>query len=526
MPSRKQTYVKPLLLYTANGLFLADYAAISQSASIFSLKGLLENQKLGELKTSLQDKFSINRRQASSIVTFIEGEIKSASESRARHIKILESKIKTLKSSVDTLEKKVKKHIEYLKAVAKYNTTNKLGKKAKLAAKYKPQFDDASSVAFGQKIGTHYQSAKNKLHHQKRKLYKMTCKVTHLKSSPLHVNLGNKETIYFVGSKDESNGNQVCQLILGIEKYSLDILKIRVPYALEQKYGEYVEIPINLNGYGDTEIRRAWAQGKSITYRIIQRKYGVWEAHITVDVYRPITSETVMLGCIGVDLNVNSVAWCKVNADGNPKRFGDIRFNLHSLSHHQTEAVLAEVITQLTTLALAFKCPIVIEELDFDVKKAQLNSGASHKRYNRMISSFAYNRFYELLSSRCFKLGIKLITVKPEYSSLIGLTKFMSLYGMNSGTAASLVLARRAMNYSEGVPARTAYEGKEPKKHVWSHWNALSKRVKGSARHSFFQPRPTASSSLRNGTTENGVLECGNSVANRCNHARWTKCAE
>jgi hypothetical protein len=79
--------------------------------------------------------------------------------------------------------------------------------------------------------------------------------------------------------------------------------------------------------------------------------------------------------------------------------------------------------------------------------------------------------------------------------------------------------ARRAINYSEGVPARTAYEGREPKKHVWSYWNVISKRVKGSARHSFFQPRPTASSSLRNGTTENSFLEFGSSVANGCNNS-------
>ncbi|GJD22169.1 conserved hypothetical protein [Rivularia sp. IAM M-261] len=518
MPSKKQTYVKQIHTDTNSGLFLADYASISISASIFSLKGLLENQKKSELNTRLQEEFAINKRQASSIITFIEGEIKSASESNSRHIKTLEAKIKSLKSSVDTLEKKVKKHLEYLQAVVKYNSTKNQGKKAKLSSKYKPQFDEASSRAFGRESGTYYQSAKNKLHHQKRKLHKYRCQLKHLKSKLLHVNLGNKETIYFVGSKDETNGNQVCQLILGLEKYSLDILKIRVPYALEANYGQYVEIPINLNGYGDKEIRQAWACGQAITYRIIQRKYGVWEAHITVDVYKSITSESVMLGCIGVDLNIDSVAWCKVNADGNPKRFGDIKFNLHSLSTNQTEAVIASVITELTTLSLAFKCPIVIEELDFDAKKAQLNNGAQHKRYNRMISGFAYRRFYELLSSRCFKLGIKLITVNPAYSSLIGMTKFMSLYGMNSGTAAGLVLARRAMNYSEAIPARTAYEGREPKKHVWSHWNSVSKRVKGSARHSFFQPRPTASSSLRNGITENGVLESGNSVALLCNH--------
>ena len=519
MPSRKQTYVKQIHTDTNSGLFLADYAAISMSASIFSLKGLLENQKLTSLNKTLQDRFAINKRQASSIITFIEGEIKSSKESSARHIKTLEGKIKSLKASVDALEKKVKKHIEYLQAVVKYNQTAKPGKKAKIPSKYKPQFDQASSRAFGRDTGTYYQSAKNKLHHQKRKLHKYRSQLKHLKSKQLHVNLGNKETIYFVGSKDESNGNQVCQLIIGFEKDSLDILKIRVPYALEAKYGEYVEIPINLNGYGDKEIRQAWACGQAITYRIIQHKYGVWQVHITVDVYRPITSDSVMLGCIGVDLNINSVAWCKVNADGNPKRFGDIKFNLHSLSYNQTEAVLASVVTELTTASLAFKCPIVIEELDFDAKKAQLNNGAKHKRYNRMISGFAYNRFYELLSSRCFKLGIKLITVNPAYSSLIGMAKFMSTYGMNSGCSAALVLARRAMNYSESVPARTAYEGKEPKKHVWSYWNAISKRVKGSARHSFFQPRPTASSSLRNGNIENNVQEeFGNSVAIGCNN--------
>ena len=53
MPSRKQTYVKQLHIDTHTGLFLADYAAISQSAAVFSLKGLLENQKISQLNTTL-----------------------------------------------------------------------------------------------------------------------------------------------------------------------------------------------------------------------------------------------------------------------------------------------------------------------------------------------------------------------------------------------------------------------------------------------------------------------------------------
>jgi hypothetical protein len=145
MPSKKQTYVKQIHRDTDSGLFLADYATISMSASIFSLKGLLENQKLAELNTTLQKRFLINKRQASSIITFIDGEIKSAQESQARHIKILSGKIKTLKSSVDAQEKKVLKHIEYFQAVARYDLAVKQGKKAKIPSKYKPQFDEACS---------------------------------------------------------------------------------------------------------------------------------------------------------------------------------------------------------------------------------------------------------------------------------------------------------------------------------------------------------------------------------------------
>jgi len=291
-----------------------------------------------------------------------------------------------------------------------------------------------------------------------------------------------------------------------------DAIQIRVPSALEQQYGKYVEIPVNLVDVGSTELRQAWAEGKAITFRLRQRQYGMWEAHITVDVYRPITSSSVMLGCLGVDLNADSIAWCKVTSDGNPTRFSQIAIDLHSKSSGQTEAILADAVTKLTSLSLAFKFPIVVEQLDFAAKKAQLKSGVRYRRYNRMLSGFAYSRFYELLSSRCFKLGIKLITVKPEYSSLIGLVKFQSMYGMNSGTAAALVLARRAMNYSEAVPARTAFADMESKRHIWSNWNAISQGVKGTARHSFFQPRLTASSSLRNGVEGDPPLEHGNSA--------------
>jgi IS605 OrfB family transposase len=47
-------------------------------------------------------------------------------------------------------------------------------------------------------------------------------------------------------------------------------------------------------------------------------------------------------------------------------------------------------------------------------------------KYSRMLSSFAYHKFAELLFSRADKYGIQVIESNPAYSSLIGLSKFLT----------------------------------------------------------------------------------------------------
>jgi hypothetical protein len=75
----------------------------------------------------------------------------------------------------------------------------------------------------------------------------------------------------------------------------------------------------------------------------------------------------------------------------------------------------------------------------------------------------------------------------PAYSSLIGLTKYMSMYGLSSDTAAALVLARRGLRYSERPPADYAsLVQADTNKHLWSFWSLLNKKLKGISRHSFF----------------------------------------
>ncbi len=143
-------------------------------------------------------------------------------------------------------------------------------------------------------------------------------------------------------------------------------------------------------------------------------------------------------------------------------------------------------IARILEVAIKFECPIIIEKLDFSSKKARIREHG--KGYAKMLSQFAYSKFTELVHSKAKVSAIQIIDVNPAYSSLIGMVKFMSLYGLNSGTAASLVLARRGLRLSERMPrvCNALLSLVDDNKHVWTYWARISKLLKGCHRHSYF----------------------------------------
>ncbi len=52
--------------------------------------------------------------------------------------------------------------------------------------------------------------------------------------------------------------------------------------------------------------------------------------------------------------------------------------------------------------------------------------------------------------------------------------KFMPRYGLNSGTAAAMVIARRAMNMSERAPS-CLVRPEDRARHSWTTWNRVSR---------------------------------------------------
>jgi IS605 OrfB family transposase len=199
-------------------------------------------------------------------------------------------------------------------------------------------------------------------------------------------------------------------------------------------------------------------------------------------------SRSVVYGCIGIDINPGSIGWAYIDAVGNLKSHGQIPFQT-GLPNGQQQATIVKAGLDLAALATKYQCPIICEELDFSTKKEQLRERG--KKYARMLSLWAYSKFFKLLNYILSNRGIELITVNPAYSSIIGLVKYLRMYGLASDEAAALVIGRRGMRLSEKIPGSlTAFVEVNSTKHVWSLWNQLNKKIKQSGiittRHGYY----------------------------------------
>jgi IS605 OrfB family transposase len=314
------------------------------------------------------------------------------------------------------------------------------------------------------------------IHHKQRYIDKLSKQISCLKTAPIHVKIPYGD-IFIVGSKDESFGNQSCQ-------WNGSILRFRVPYSLEHKFGKYVESDI---GNFDRNINRLPATGAKTWHFYRKDQKWVVAVQFTPAPVAPV-SKPLAYGCIGIDMNPGSIGWAYVDMDGNLKAQGQIPLLMGLPTGQQNAQIVADCL-QLATVASTFACPVVCEALDFTAKKGQLREKG--RRYARMLSGWAYSRFYQLLESILANRGISLLKRNPAYTSLLAMVKYARMYGLSSDVAAALTIARRGMNLSERIPpAITAYLEVNFRKHVWSALHKLNIFIKQCAvvhrRHDYY----------------------------------------
>ena len=309
------------------------------------------------------------------------------------------------------------------------------------------------------------------------------------------------DEFFFLGSRDETGGCQLCVATVA-DDGSLT-LRVRLPDCLADERGKYLDIPGVRFKYGHEQVlaalesnaeyaafRRRYGEkaargtelGQAVSYRFKRDGKG-WRVFVTTQMVNAPVATDRSLGAIGVDVNADHLAVCETDASGNTVTSFSVPLVTYGQSRHQAQALIGDAVASIVAYAREAGKPIVLEKLDFRQKKAVLEGECP--RYSRMLSSFSYAKVRACFLSRGLRQGVEVYQVNSAFSSVIGRVKFMERYGLSVHQAAALVLARRFLGCSEGIPSlrvaplgdgvRVAFSvpARKRVKHVWTLWGGV-----------------------------------------------------
>ena len=297
------------------------------------------------------------------------------------------------------------------------------------------------------------------------------------------------DEFFVLGSKDETAGCQLC--VATVQDDGRITLRLRLPDHLVAKHGKYLvmEDAHFHNGHAQVLAALQNNEGQAISYRFKRDKKG-WRVFVSVKHEPVLLVTTRRLGAIGVDVNADHLAVSETDYSGNWLRSLTVPLVTYGKSQKQAEALIGDAVAEVVALARASGKPLVLENLDFSKKRDQLEG--EYPGRSRMLSSFAYGKIKAHFLSRGYREGVEVVEVNPAFSSLMGRVLFMERYGLSVDQAAALVLARRLLNCSEGIPDhglcpdgygghvafRAPAPGRKRVKHVWALWGMLWGQLK------------------------------------------------
>lgn len=269
---------------------------------------------------------------------------------------------------------------------------------------------------------------------------------------------------FWLGDSSEQGRNRNAKI--NLEERTL---RLTVPHHLRDQYGAFVTIEgISFDERARKDIEAALVPHgdqtpSPLTYRLLEREKTVHKRDGSIgekrDLYLQVSVNPIpvpiqtrrMLGAIGVDLNHDHLAIGEVDRHGNPIQAFNLFFEIEGKSSNQISASFGDLIRDITLYAKLKNKPIVIEKLDFRQKKAALRETHGPKGA-RILSSFAYSKFKEVIGSRSAREGVELLKENPAYSSILGAYNYFGLRHLySSHQMAAFVLARRGLRFKDSL---------------------------------------------------------------------------
>lgn len=407
-----------------------------------------------------RDKYNMLGRTLNSIITDVKGRKKSYVELKRYELSQIEFKIEKQQEIIDNI-------IKTLNELKPSVTQNK-----------------ATKVELSK-----YITAKRNLYHAKNKLNKMNNKKNKLEyiisNNVYSICFGTKDlfskyqrldqngykthtkwrnnfiknrdkNIFYLGSCNESYGNQMFQLIYNKTTDDFTaVVRKENKYSEKEKYvfanginfkhrkNELVEI---------LEDHKSKIGSKPVSYRIIRRR-NKWYLQAVYSIFYDETEYTTVAyyGTIGLDFNNGFIQLAETDDKGNLIKLQKYELHKHDKGNsNKLKTELQQTIYNIVKYASKQGKDLSIENLNFKRTKAKQIKAKSKKgkNYNKMTHGLEYSKYIQIVTDDCVDFKVRLHKVNPKNTSKIGKQKYGNgKRNMNPHQAASFVIARKAQGY-------------------------------------------------------------------------------
>ena len=408
--------------------------------------------------TQLCQEYNMMKRTVNSALRQMKGRMRALGELQKVQIAdkqtkadTLTTKIENIKTEINKLKEEVIKHPNDEKLRQKYKN-----KKAKLYSWQvrKNRYDNDIrnyanpeisnfDLCFGSKnfFRKQYNLAENdyKTHE---KWYNDFCKLR-------------DRQIYYIGSAEETCGNQMCQLKYdaNTDRFVLKVRKERNYCKLNKKNDKDNYIFIELNFKYKREILLYALENSSPLSYTITNKGGKWYIDVAVSVGCEIWTDTKD-GCVGLDFNNGFISLTETNKDGNIVKVDNIMLYNHGTGD-KAKSEMSEKVSKIVRYAYDKGKAVCIENLKFNKRKSCCIKKGK-KRYNEMLHLLDYARYKKMCEDYCAAYGVMLKLVNPAYTSKIGKQKYANKRKLTVHNSAAYVIARRGQGFKDEYKKKAA----------------------------------------------------------------------
>jgi len=425
-----------------------------------------------KLNTHVQGRFGVSKRTANSIICDAKGRLQALKElkyveRRQRGIKIrelegqvckLDAKIKKLNPEVaanEATEKKLRQYRKWKMSIYwKRQRLNKLRQRLNRLCELIRL--GAYRICFGS----------GKLYAARRRLRENGFR-SHQGWYNAFVKNRDKN-IFYLGSKDESRGNQMFQIEYDSQK---DMFKatVRTNNDDEKYINGYVDFKYQRDRLIDQLAKNAAGAGKAketlpdgkVKYKTVYngdeaplscravRRGNNWYLQVILTLARDERDLVTATenGVIGLDYNDGLIVAAETDAHGKLTGMREYWLAFHGTGG-KAESEIREAVAGIVGMAKRAGKHLVIEDLDFKDKKSKQQKGGN-AGCNRMLHLFDYSRYRDTLYNSSFRNNVGMSKVNPKDTTKIGKEKYCKAMKLSPHQAAAYVIARRGQGFED-----------------------------------------------------------------------------